>query len=294
MAAPFYRVLHGAFLLAGKEPDGDSVRFRADDPSLYAALHRAYRLRDGQDGSLQLRLEGIDAPECHYGRHAQPLGPLSRDTLLGWLGFADVRFFTATPTVVETARPAVVPGTILCQSADVNGRPVCYLLPGDEGRDLRDGAWIHVDDDLLARTLNARLLREGLVYPLVYTSTPFDHRRALRELAAAARAARRGVWEIDMTAQFKLEGQESIGPRGQLILPKLFRRCTDFLRDARDGFRGDLKDWLIAISRRRSRRENDRVVLNEVVEVHLSELIEQRNRWVSFSADLLALTFVEK
>jgi len=31
---------------------------------------------------VQLRLEGIDTPETHYGPHAQPLGDRARDWLL--------------------------------------------------------------------------------------------------------------------------------------------------------------------------------------------------------------------
>ena len=67
MSAPYYRVISGNFTIVGKEPDGDSVRFIADDPTLFKALHRSYRIKPSKDGSVQLRFEMVDAPEVHYG-----------------------------------------------------------------------------------------------------------------------------------------------------------------------------------------------------------------------------------
>ncbi|HLL41198.1 MAG TPA: hypothetical protein VK359_07800 [Rubrobacteraceae bacterium] len=99
------------------------------------------------------------------------------------------------------------------------------MLDEDAGG-LRDGEPTRVDEELLAKTLNFRLLDEGMAYYTVYTSTPVIHRRYLRGVAAKAREADRGIWAADTTASFALDDQDSIGPDGQLILPKLFRRCT--------------------------------------------------------------------
>jgi endonuclease YncB( thermonuclease family) len=89
VAAPFhphYPVIRGTFIIAGYEPDGDSVRFNADDPTLYKHLHRNYRIKPSpKDGSVQLRFEGVDATELHYGAAAQPLGADARDALLSWM-----------------------------------------------------------------------------------------------------------------------------------------------------------------------------------------------------------------
>ncbi len=86
MASPSYLVMKGDFVIIGKEPDGDSVRFIASNPDLYRHLHRAYRIKPSRDGSVQLRFEGVDAPELHYGSAAQPLGAEARDTVLSWMG----------------------------------------------------------------------------------------------------------------------------------------------------------------------------------------------------------------
>jgi hypothetical protein len=58
------------------------------------------------------------------------------------------------------------------------------------------------------------------------------------------------------------KGRASIGPEGQLILPKLFRRATDYLGAVAGGF--------------------------------LSDLLVQANDTVRFQADLLDVVFVEK
>src|SRR4051794_22843582 len=72
MASPFYFILEGTFQIIGKEPDGDSVRFAALNPDDWGKLHRSFRIKPSPtDGTVQLRFEGIDAPETHYGSDAQ-------------------------------------------------------------------------------------------------------------------------------------------------------------------------------------------------------------------------------
>jgi endonuclease YncB( thermonuclease family) len=295
MAAPFYLCIHGSLVIVGYEPDGDSVRFIADNPSHYDQLQRADRIRPSKhDGSVQLRFEGVDAPELHYGTDAQPLGDTARDALLGWIGFTDINFDPNSKTRVRRATPSSVRAAILTQMAEVNGRPVAYVLVDAGGNLPADGAWVNVDEALLDQTLNMRQLSEGQAYYTVYTSTPVNHRRLFQTVAGDARTKELGVWGQDSTADVVLVDQSSIGPGGQLILPKLFRRCTDYLKAVSKGFTGNLGDWLLASSATPTRDENDRVLVHDTIEVHLSDLIVQRNQHIAFQADLLDITFVEK
>ncbi|HYZ36510.1 MAG TPA: thermonuclease family protein [Pseudonocardiaceae bacterium] len=295
MAAPYFLCIQGELVIAGYEPDGDSVRFIADDTAHYAALKRADRLRPSpRDRSVQLRFDGVDAPELHYGTDAQPLGDTARDALLSWIGFTAIEYDRNEKTRVRSATPISIRAAVLAQMVEANGRPVAYVLVDTAANLPADGSWVNVDDGLLDRTLNARLLSQGQAYYTVYTSTPVSHRSHLRAIAAAARTARCGVWTEDSTAEFVLIDQKSIGPDGQLILPKLFRRCTDYLKAVAKGFAGNLGDWLIASSATPTRDENDRVLLRDTTEVHLSDLIQQRNEHIAVQADLLDLTFVEK
>jgi hypothetical protein len=100
------------------------------------------------------------------------------------------------------------------------------------------------------------------------------------------------VWADDMTSRFTLVDQASVGPEGQLVLPKLFRRAIDFLAAVAGGFQGNLADWLIAVSANRSREENDRLIVCGATEVRLSDLLVQANNKVRFQADLLDVVFV--
>lgn len=294
MAAPFYLAIKGDFVIVGKEPDGDSVRFIAHNLDLYKQLQKAYRIKPSQDGSVQLRFEGVDAPELHYGPEAQPLGAEARDQLLNWMGFRNIQYAAGDSTKVVSAQPERVAGVVLAQAVEANGRPISYILLEKQARQIKDGSWINLDADLLQKTLNARLLSEGMAYYTAYTSTALEQRQQLLALATAARKEGRGVWGVDSTSDFVLVDQSSIDPGGQLILPKLFRRCTDYLKDVAKGYQGNLSDWLIKVSAGGSRNENDLVVINDEMEVPLSSLLEQRNSHIIFQADLLEIVFVEK
>jgi len=288
-------VLRGRLVIVGKEPDGDSVRFVPDTPGLLRQLIGAERIRPSHDGSVQLRFDAVDAPELHYGKEAQPLGATARDELLTHLGFTDVAYAGGTPTTVTAADPSAgVRSAILSAMAEANGRPVSYVIVGDDDTLPPDGTRLTAGPDLLARTANAWLLSEGVAYYTAYTSTPAAHRDQLREIARAARDKPAGVWAQDATAGFDLEGQTSIGPGGQLILPKLFRRCTDYLRAVAGGFTGDLAAWLTTVSADPRHDQNDSVLLGGTTQVDLSDLLTQQDRWITLDADLLELTFVEK
>lgn len=289
--APTLLCLRGSLVIEGKAPDGDSIRLIPESPELLSELRRADRIRrSGEDGSVQLRLEGIDAPETSYGPAGQPLGKAARDRLLELAGFSQIRREPGSATVTS-ARPDRVPAAALTQLADANGRPVSFLLKGDDLPP--DGTWVSLEDDgLLERSLNHALLEDGSAYLTLYDSLAPALRRRLRATAADAREADRGVWARDATAEFELIDQESIGPEGQLILPKLYRRCTDYL-ETRSSARETLPQWLRATGDD-ARPEDDRVLVAGGIQTRLSELVEQRNRSIAFSADPLDLVFIEK
>jgi len=286
--APSLLCLRGSLVIEGKAPDGDSIRLVPDTPELLEELRRADRIRRSPaDGSVQLRLEAIDAPEVSYGPAGQPLGEEARDRLLELAGFTHVRRAGGGATVTS-ARPDRVPAAALSVLADANGRPVCFLLVGEDLP--ADGEFAALEPALLERTLNHALLADGSAYLTLYDSLAPVLRRALRAVAADARDARLGVWARDRTAEFELAGQDSIGPDGELILPKLFRRATDYLQ-TRQG-RETLRTWL-RTSGDPERPEDDRVLVGRI-ETRLSSLVEQRNRTIAFSADPLDLVFLEK
>ena len=315
-----YLAVAGELVIVGKEPDGDSVRFRADDPGLYQRIpDQRHHVDLSADGTVQLRFEGVDAPEAHYqasssarqARGAQPLGIEARDALLARIGFSDVRFAAPGSTRVVASSPATVRALILTRMVEVNGRPVAYLLLDEEGGDLpANGTTVALDQALLDRTLNVWLLRQGLAYLLLYSSNPPEQRARLRALAAGSRGAgvspggaRGPVWLRDASAAFVLDGATSIGPGGQPVFPKLFRRAFDYVHDVeRHGFAGTLVDWLLAGARLAeleashpgAGNENDQVSVAGGEPVRLADLLQADGDKVSLSADVLDLVFVEK
>jgi endonuclease YncB( thermonuclease family) len=285
MRFPSLLCLRGSLVVIGKQPDGDSIRFVPNSPDLLDSLRRSWRVRRSSDGSVQLRLEGIDAPETHYGALAQPLGAQARDALLELCGFRDIR---RDGEEVVSASPERRPAAILSELVDANGRPVSILLVDE---DLPDGEYVEVDDDTLRRTANTALLADGSAYLTLYDSCAPPIRAAFRSTAADARERRLGVWAQDETAGFELVDQDSIGPEGQLVLPKLFRRCSDYLRTRAPD--ETLRDWLRTHGPP-ERPEDDRVIVGGSVQTRLSELVEQRDTSIAFPVDLLDIVFVEK
>lgn len=294
MPLTHFRLIHGTFQVTGFKPDGDSVRFVAA-PQHFRDLYGAYKA-DLSKGSLQLRLEGIDAPETHYGSEFQPLGHEARDHLLHLLGIRDVEF---SGQRVLRGSVDLIPGAILTRSFDSHGRPISYALVGADIPDGADGATVRVDEDLLARTLNAKMVAAGFAYPLLYTSTPAPHREFLSQTALAARRKGFGIWQHDSSREFRVLGRESIAGKlrtepgseegAVLIYPKFFRRCVDYFRQMQGAaVRIDFPRWLAE-----NERENDAVVV-QGMELRLSALFEQCNSRVRCQADLLDMVFVEK
>jgi endonuclease YncB( thermonuclease family) len=282
-----YRVIHGEYVIKGKQPDADSVRFLPDDPARFDGLEgRPVRL--ATDGTAQLRFQGVDAPELHYGGSRQPVGKYARNVLLYLMGFGKVRYDGLTVRHVEKR----VRGAILTKGAEGHGRPISYLLLDSDLEGLGDREEIPEDSDVapfLRRTLNYRMIAAGMQYFLAYDSMPEMHRELFREAAVAARSEGLGVWVQDSTSEFALKTPASIGPDGELIFPKLFRRCTDYLlaRD-QENFTGSFTDWLQAAG-----PENDVVLAGKLVTT-FDKLVTEANGLVSLAADTLDLVFVER
>lgn len=228
-------LIRGSFRVSAKaEPDGDTVPFVPDDVGEWKLVPGCDKILPEADGHANIRLEGIDALETHYGRHPsvqhQPLklAHQAADGLLKWLGFTSVeRHDDETVTTV----PAGVPGFILTRGTDIFGRCVAFVGRGTPPA--YSGYEIGISEDLLKRTANYHLLSQGLAYPTFYGGLPAYLRDVLSAAAQAARTAKSGVWadDADVTTKgFKVTGMTSLtADDGAVILPKLFRRLKDYL-----------------------------------------------------------------
>ena len=242
----------GRFRIAGASPDGDSVRFVPDDPRAWARA--GIRARVNASGGAQLRLDAIDTLETHFsppggrGTWRQPadLAVGATESLLRRLGFTSWQRDADTGTI-SGAAPVDVPGWVVTAGADINGRPVSFVLAGDRasagaewsagGSGAGSDGAVTLTPSMLSQTLNSAQLSDGLAYPTFYDELPGDLRESLAATAVAARAAGLGVWARDVTtAGFEVTGRAQLETE-VVLLPKLFRRLAEYLSLDGDGSR---------------------------------------------------------
>jgi endonuclease YncB( thermonuclease family) len=282
--APRFHRIGGALVLPGSLPDGDSIRFHPDHPRALARLAADGPLALATDGGVQLRLEGIDAPELHYRGAEQPYGRTARDELLDAVGFRLVHFKDDRVTVRETA-PAIVPAVILAQACDPHGRPIAHLFTGDAAPARADD----LDDAHLRYAINAQLLRSGAVFPLLYDTMPSAHRALFRSLAQQALRAGHGVWAHHRTAHGLPLHDGARTTHAPLVFPKLFRRVVDYLGACDHGFDGSILEWLDDPVTGAS--GNDRLELRDGTRARLRDVLELREDHVGLAIDPIEVTF---
>jgi hypothetical protein len=187
-----YKLIKGTFHLTGLsqsgsptsfQPDGDSLQFRPTNLAHLDDLEqvaRNYRLTN--INSVNLRFEGIDATEMHYGgsRQPSPLAEDSRDYVTGQFGMNPVNYRADGYRVLPPANDGQS-GYILSKQLDFHGRPVAFVFVGNTSR--LDGSWKHLDSSWLRRSINYRLISGGLVYPLFYDTLYNDLRETMRAAA---------------------------------------------------------------------------------------------------------------
>ena len=270
-----FTLIKGTFHVAGYSPDGDSIRFRALDSSLWKKLSGP-AVQANARGHAQLRIEAVDALETHYMGFTQPLGEARKagNFLLSFLGIDDVEWDENERTVVK-ARDGTE-GYILARSTESNRRPVAFVFAG--GSDEKDGGQINLDRSILKNSLNYRLLARGLAYPMYYNGLFSDLRSPLSRAVANARSGGLGLWPLDKTNKgFSVSSLKAVTEE-VAVLPKLFRRIISYMGEGGkiDGFKEQLQkgcEPLVRISEVHFTRL-DAIVEMKGEKVRLSELPE--------------------
>jgi len=225
----------GANGTSGSEPDGDGVWFKPDNPNNLKNINgRTSQFNAG--GFINLRFEGIDALEIHYQGEHQLLDPAkkARDELLKALGFTSVTIGAGGVKVVDST-PKKIKAHILTRGLDPkpNHRPISFVYLGGHPRP--DGSNTFLDVATADQSLNAELMRKGLVYPLYYDTLPPDIRDHLTQLAIPAFNSGQGLWDgTDTSNNFNtIDGIEDL--RELAIWPKLYRRLKDYFSKKPNG-----------------------------------------------------------
>jgi len=284
----------------GFEPDGDSIHFKPKTPRLLDELPRLrlpYRLT--RIGSVNLRMEGIDALELHYSpatagggstHQPRPLADEARNALTGLLGMNPIDYVPPRDVRVDPpVRVDGVRGFILSRSLEVHGRPVVFLFKG--AAPFRDGAEAFIDTPLLRKSLNHQMVTSGSSYPLFYDTLFKSLRDELARAAKAARAARRGLWPLDKTkagfAMPDLAGLQITTP----IFPKLFRRAADYFSAGHRGV-AEFLEWLAA--RARADARSDRLLEPNGNFTHLDNILRIRAGKLSMKYEPEDIVFISE
>lgn len=223
-----YKIIRGTFHVKGYSPDGDSIRFQADNDLNWdffkwntASARKARR--------KQLRVEAIDSLETHYEERRQPpsFAVAALERILELIGITDVEY-NLLVTRITDAKDGT-PGFIASNSVDGYDRPISFVFPGTVK--LTDGAEIQSDALPIEKSINYLLLKEAIVYPTFYSTLEPELVEVLRDLAKNARKNCRGLWAIDRTHGFRMWNPDTIQHEA-IILPKLFRRFIQFFQES--------------------------------------------------------------
>jgi endonuclease YncB( thermonuclease family) len=229
----------------GPQPDGDTVTFFPDSIDLVKRLRRLSGTAPNiRNGHINVRYEGIDALETHVqGAHQNlTFAKAARDRNLELLGFKNVVFFPDLPNVVESVDKNPLSGYVMANGIESNGRLLGLVFLGTTKR--KDGEQVFVDEEILDRSVNARLVSDGLVYVEPYDSMPIALIQILRKRVAKARKSAVGLWpDEDVTTENAIRIANLADAQTLVMWPKLFRRLVAYFQASNTGL-DQFDDWI--------------------------------------------------
>jgi endonuclease YncB( thermonuclease family) len=250
---PRYTLIKGKYWIhnpakprQGPQPDGDTVRFEPDALDLVRSLPRISgrppNITSG--GQINVRYEGIDTLETHFSNTHQNLSfaNAAREYNLAQLGFSNVQFFADLPNVVQSVDKNPLPGYVLANGIEANGRMLGLVFSGASTR--RDGEKVLVTNAILDQSVNAKLVVAGLAYVEPYDTMPMSLVRHLRTRIHAARNANKGLWPSESVSTGSAALIQSLADVQALIMwPKLFRRLATYFAEGHTGL-GQFDAWI--------------------------------------------------
>lgn len=233
----------------GPQPDGDTVSFALDPAALDVVLQLprfSGRPPEIRSGRISIRYEGIDTLETHFQGMNQDLvlAHAARDANLAKLGFRRVVFFSDLPEVVQSVAVHPLPGYVLANGIESNGRMLGLVYVGTTTRALGDK--VFVDSALLNRSVNAKLVANALAYVEPYDSMPQTLVKHLRTLVHTARKGKihPGLWTAESITRTKSARLRGLTDLESLVMwPKLFRRLATYFDEGHVGL-ADFDQWI--------------------------------------------------
>jgi hypothetical protein len=241
--------INGTFVPAAGTPDGDSVRFLADNNELWNTLQGRPVNISPVTGTVQLRFEGIDAIEK---RATFPLSKNATKNMLKHIGHSEQN---PTPNGYILAR----------MTDDESRRPICFVFSGSASQS--DGSQIFLEADLVKESINWKQMRDGYAYPLYYNTLFASLRAEFNKALSMAKGDNGGLgyWPVDSTEQGVSVNSHSDLSSVPPIWPKLWRRLDEYFGDF-DSL-GEFIEWL--------ENRNERIVILSIMEERgLQDIVE--------------------
>lgn len=231
-------------------PDGDSVRFRANNNALWKKLKgRPAKLGTGveTEGTVQLRFEGIDAIE----KGAQkPLSNDATNSMKKLIGYK------------EGTNPTPAGYVLTRMTDDPAGRPLAFVFAG--ASPFPDGRLVPLTTAHLRTSVNYKQMKAGFAYPLYYNTLFYDLRNQFNVALRNAKTPKKNYWKTDATRKGVTVRTKADLATISPIWPKLWRRLQEHLRK-KTGL-GGFKDML--------EQKNERIdILSKMHEVGLQDIV---------------------
>lgn len=211
-----FTLIKGTFQLDAGIPDGDSVRFLADNDLLFDNL-RGRPVEFRTDGTVMLRYEGIDALEKTA---VQPFASQAKEANFDFL------------RELSDPHAASPRGFILSRQTDANRRPVAFAFAGDAAQ--ADGSDVFLDAALLRHSVNYKLVESGHAYTMFYETLFAELRVELTAAYQTARQQSQGLHQSEASLTgVTFAGRVSLSEMPP-IFPKLWRRLEEYSRNHQD------------------------------------------------------------
>jgi endonuclease YncB( thermonuclease family) len=210
-------LIKGHFKPKVGRPDGDSVRFLADDLQLWKLLEGTPvepGTSEKSKDTVQLRFEAIDAIEKAA---TETLALEAKESLLTLIGY--------DPDKNPDPR-----GYILARMTDdKTRRPICFVFAGETPR--ADGTPdVYLDAKLVRQSINYKQMLAGYAYPLYYNTLYASLRKEFDAALEQAKNKKRGYWPSDKTRKgVEVDSHNDLATIPP-VWPKLWRRLDTYTR----------------------------------------------------------------
>ncbi|MCI5140391.1 MAG: hypothetical protein D3909_01345 [Candidatus Electrothrix sp. ATG1] len=252
-----YRIVKGTVSIDGKSPDGDTLAFHINN-------HEEWiwpRTKDGRFPKFNskyqtnIRFEGIDALELHFTiqnvypevtvKQPLELAKQARNRLLNLCGFDLNNIIENDEFNINDPDNQQKEVTLAYNGIDQFGRIIGFVFTKEMGFEVSDKKpTIQLYPEHITESVNAQLLKEGLVYPTYYGGLYPTLRETLTSIANEAKQQSIGIWKNNKT-EFIFPRKPALSSIEELVmLPKLFRRLATHLakNGAISNFRNALRD----------------------------------------------------